>query len=282
MFDTHCHLNFKALTKNLADIISAAHESGVTQIVIPGTDVVTSKTAVEIATSNNKIYAAVGIHPHHVYKYLAVEANSNKSAEEMINEDITEIKALLSHKNVVAVGEVGLDKHTYENTKYDAYTVDEKFLTLQKLLLVTQIQLAITHKKSLILHNREAKSDLLPLLAKVWDESLRHKTVFHCCEPEQEILEFAQERDIYIGVDGDITYYPEKQEFIKKLPLEKLVLETDSPYLLPEPLRTEKKYPNQPKNIKLVAEFIAQLKNIEVDKVIAVTTSNAQKLFQLG
>ena len=281
MFDTHCHLNFKAFKKNLPEIITSAQTSGVTNILVPGTDVITSKRAVEIVEDNTNIYAAVGIHPHHVYQYLIIEANSKNTTQQMIEQDMQELEALLSHKCVVAIGEVGMDRHAYDNTKYEAYAVDESFLQLQKTLLKKQIQLAVAHHKSLILHNREAKDDLIPLVQEVWSEKLKGKTVFHCCEPDELLLEFAKEHGMFIGVDGDITYSPEKQSFIKKVPLNMLVLETDSPFLLPEPLRTEKKYPNQPAHLNIIVKFIAELLEMSEEKLIQITSDNAQQLFRI-
>lgn len=274
MFDTHCHLNFKAFKKTLADVITQAHKTGVSDIVIPGTDVKTSKKAVEIASENEHIYAAVGIHPHHVFKLMT----NNQIG---ITSELVEIEKLISNSKVVAIGEIGMDRHTYEDTVYKEYQVDAKFLELQKELLEKQIQLAIKYKKSLILHNREAKSELLPIVERNRDTHFEHRSVFHCCEPDEEILEFAKEHKMFIGVDGDLTYSREKQEFIKTIPLEMLVLETDSPFLLPEPLKTERKFPNEPKNIEIIAKTMAEIKKISVDEIVKSTSKNAKTLFNL-
>lgn len=267
MFDTHCHLNFSAFKKNLTQVIQSAKESGVKNILVPGTDLKTSIKAVEIANNNDGIYAAVGIHPHHVYEFGV------RSSE------FGDIEKLLENPKVVAVGEVGIDKHPYEKTKYEDYSVNEKFVDSQKELFKNQIALALQHNKSLIIHNREAKEETLKLINEKWDVKLKGKTVFHCCEPDDELLSFAIEKGIFIGVDGDITYNKDKQEFVKKIPLEKLVLETDSPFLLPEPLRSQKKYPNEPKNIVMIAEFIANILNISVEKLGEITFENSRRLF---
>jgi len=271
MFDTHCHLNFKRFKNSVSEVIQRAKEAGVQSIVIPGTDVVTSQKAVEIASQYEGVYVAVGIHPHHALQF---QMSSFKS-------EIEKLKTLLMHSKVVAIGEVGLDKHEYTQTKYKTYKVDDQFIEAQKQLLIEQIKLALKYDKSLILHNREAKDELLPLLEKCWDKKLEGRTVFHCCEPDMELLEFAQNHGIFIGVDGDVTYLPEKAEFVKKVPLEMLVLETDSPYLLPEPLRMQKLYPNEPKNITVIAEYIAYLKGLKKDQLQQVTYENSKKLFAL-
>ena len=189
---------------------------------------------------------------------------------------------MLSHPKVIAVGEVGLDNHTYDNTVYKDYQVDSRFLELQKELFQKQIELAIRYKKSLILHNREAKDDFLQILWEKWVTRLEDKTVFHCCEPDETLLAFAKENKIFIGVDGDVTYSKEKQEFIKKVPVEMLVLETDSPFLLPEPLRSQKKYPNEPANISIIYKFISQLCAVNIEDLQKTTTDNAHRLFSLS
>ncbi len=278
MFDTHCHLNFSRFKKNVDEVIIKAKDAGITTIVIPGTDIPTSAKAVEISDQHENIYAAAGIHPHHVYELKP----QHYSASFNLDQILEDLERVAVHPKVVAIGEVGMDRHVYENTKYKEYNIDEAFIDLQKELLTSQILLAIRLEKSLILHNREAKADLLPLIDKAWNSNLEGKTVFHCCEPDVDLLEYAKNHKIYIGVDGDITYYREKQEFIKKVPLEMLVLETDSPFLLPEPLRSQKLFPNKPENLSVIAEFIASLKGITKEELGKVTYDNAKKLFQIS
>ena len=196
---------------------------------------------------------------------------------------VSSLFKLLSHPKVVAVGEVGIDRHIYQKTKYPDYKIEEEFVDLQKIFLKEQIKLAMKYDKSLILHNREAREDILGVLREMWEKKLEGRTVFHCCEPDETLLEFAQKHKMFIGVDGDITYYKEKQEFIKTVPLEMLVLETDSPFLIPEisGSRSWTRY-NEPKNIVLIAEFITKLKNIPIEKITKVTTENARILFKVS
>src|SRR3990167_6531623 len=174
MFDTHCHLNFQAFDGQVEKVVAEAQKAGITHINIPATDVATSKKAIEVAEKFEHVYASVGIHPHHIFKFQ--ETNSKK-----------------------------------------------------------QIQLALQYKKSLIFHNREAKKDFLEVVDSLWSAQLEGRAVFHCCEPDEELLSYALAHKIFIGVDGDVTYSKEKREFVKKIPLESLVFETDSPFLLPEP-----------------------------------------------
>lgn len=275
MFDTHTHLNFKRFKKNVQEVIGTAKAAGVTHMVIPGTDVKSSKKAIELAELNDGVYAAVGIHPHHV-----------------VDEDIlvlNEIDALASHEKVVAIGEIGLDRHVYEDTKYEDYHVDEDFISRQRDFFVKQLELAKKHDLSIIVHNREAKQDLLTLLEEQWDDHYKGRMVFHCCEPDEDLIQFARERDIFIGVDGDVTwdspFAEQKREFIKKIlknDFEKLVLETDSPFLLPEPLRAEKKYPNTSANLPLIGEYLANLVGEAPETVYSTTKKNAMRLFGLS
>lgn len=284
MFDTHCHLNFKRYKNNLPEVIARAQDGGVELMVVPGTDVKSSIKACEIARENIGIYAAVGIHPHHAYHYLKQKNNPQieQDIEAQMHEDLKIIEKLLAEKHVVAVGEVGMDRHTYEETVYAEYSVSEDFLRTQRELLKLQIELAIKHKKSLVIHNREAKQDLLALLSRVWDDSLVGRAVFHCCEADYDLLTFAKDHKIYIGVDGDVTYDEEKQLFIQNVPFEMLVIETDSPYILPEPLKSERKYPNEPVNVHLVAKKVADVKDVSIDRVMEQTTINGKRLFNIA
>jgi TatD DNase family protein len=311
-FDTHCHLNFQAFDGRVDEVIAKAKSVGVNQIVIPGTDLPTSEKAVEIAEKFDGIYAAVGIHPHHVFQLLnkseirnpksEININNQNSLENLklenskivssfdirassLRKELNNIEKLLSYPKVLAIGEVGIDRHIYQKTKYPGYKIEEEFVELQKIVLIEQIKLAHKYKKSLILHNREAKKDILELLTTSYSLLTNYSSVFHCCEPDAELLEFAKVHKMFIGVDGDITYYKEKQEWIKTVPLEMLVLETDSPFLAPRlrPARggTTARQSNEPKNIPLIAEFVAKLKGVSLDEVERQTMENAKRLFRI-
>ncbi len=279
--DTHCHLNFKRFSRNREEVIKNARSLGLKVFIVPGTDIVSSQKAVELAVNNTDVYAAVGIHPHHVYTYFEMKQNGRKDIDELISDDLLSLSSLLENPRVVAVGEIGMDTYQYTDTKYAQYVIHEDFLLLQKNLLEKQFNLALKYKKSLILHNRETKKSLLEILNRLWNDELRYRTVFHCCEPDEELLAYAKEHNFFIGIDGDVTYGGEKAEFAKKIPLEMLVLETDSPFLLPEPLKTQKLYPNTPSNIPLIAQYIADLRGISLSKIAEATTRNAMRLFNL-
>ena len=272
-FDTHCHLNFSRFKKNVDEVFRQAIDAGVVGIVIPGTDIKTSQKSIELAQKYGKegfnVWSAVGIHPHHVF-----EPND-------FDQLIADLEMLLKQERVVAVGEIGLDRHEYEETKYKDYHVDESFIKAQKKLFRAQFLCAIEHKKSVIMHNREAKDDLVPLMRELWDSSLKGRAVLHCCEPDPELLLLAKELGLFLGVDGDLTYWEEKQAFIKEVPLEMLDIETDAPFLLPEPLKSQKLYPNTPSNVVLVAQKVAEIKGESLERVAEVTSANARSLFGL-
>ena len=281
MFDTHCHLNFSAFEGILEKVISEAKNEGAEKFVVPGTDVETSKKAVEIAKKYEEVFAAVGIHPHHIYEVKSQKAKVKSCNLKLkINELIKKIENLLKEEKVVAIGEIGLDRHIYKKTKYKDYKIDEEFIALQKEVFLAQLDLAKKYKKTVILHNREAKDDLLKIL-NTYYLLLNTSMVFHCCEPDFDILDFAKKNHIYIGVDGDVTYDSKKQAFVKEIPLPLLVLETDSPFLTPAPLRNDQKtkFPNNPKNLILVAQKVAEIKEEKVEKIIKVTKENGERLF---
>ncbi len=269
-FDTHCHLNFKVFDNNVKEVVKQASDAGVNYIVIPGTDIKTSEKAIKIAENFDNLFVAIGIHPHHVF-----EVFSNKK-ENIIKDLINSLKKLIKNKKVVAVGEVGIDRYIYQKTRHKDYQVNEEFVNLQKNFFIEQLKLAFKFKKSLVIHNREAKKDLLEILKNNKKYLLAKKVVFHCCESDEDLLNFAIENNIFIGVDGDVFYDEKKQQFIKKVPLDILVLETDAPFLSPI-----KKFPNEPKNITLIAEKIANIKNISLEEIAKKTTENGKKLFNI-
>lgn len=271
--DTHCHLNFKRFNKTRDQVIIDSKNKAVGAFIVPGTDIPSSQKAVELTKEYPSLYAAIGIHPHHTFDAKRVTYN--------VQNDMQELEKLIVHPKVVAVGEIGLDRHVYEETKYPNYQIDDAFMQAQKEYFIAQIRLAKKYQKAIIVHNREAKEDMLATLDREWSEEMSYHIVFHCCEPDAELLIYAQAHNIYIGVDGDVTYGGEKAEFAKKVPLEMLVLETDSPFILPEPLRTQKLYPNTPATIPIIAQCVADLKGVRIEDVARVTTENARRMFKI-
>lgn len=273
MIDTHCHLNFEAFEETVDQTLANTTTAGITHLVVPGTDIPSSTSAIRIADTHDNVFAAVGIHPHHAYEI--------KDDRNMVPELLKQLDELLEHSKVVAIGEIGLDRHVYKNTQYDGYQLSAEFLETQQRLFTHQLYLAAFIQKPVITHNRDAADWLLEILEKYWNEWFSGKLVFHCCEANEELLAFAKKRHIYIGVDGDVTYSKKKAAFIKEVPLELLVLETDSPYLTPEPARQTNKFPNEPANLIYIAQCIADLKGISLEELNQATTQNAMSLFGL-
>jgi len=240
-------------------VIDEAREVGVKHFLVPAVDIESSLSAIKIANDYENVYATVGIHPTSVF----TESDLSKSMQHL--EDLVE-----ENEKIVAIGEVGLDYYRNVNPA-----------RVQKIYLSEQIKLASKLGLSLVLHSRHSTKDLLSLLEEKWNKALFGRTVLHAAEAREDVLAFIEKNDIYVGIDGDITYDTKKQEFIKKVPITKLVLETDSPFLTPEPARSVKRFPNEPKNILLVAESVAKLKKLEISTVKNQTTINAKRLFAL-
>lgn len=300
LIDTHCHLNFKVFRSQVPAVLERAQKVGVGKMVVVGTQLKNSKRAVEQAQTHEAIFAAVGVHPHHVWDYLEKAKGQAKIAGESLDtvmESIlelitTELTDLVSQPKVVAVGEIGLDYHQFEQTQYENLAITPEYRLWQERFLLVQAKIANDANKTIIIHNREAVDDLLSLLTKHAYLFQNLKIVFHCCEPEPKLLDYAVAHQVYIGVDGDVTFDHTKQEFIKQVPLEKLVLETDAPYITPEPdksnfaeQKAQLSYKDrvcEPRHVAVIAEMVARLKGVAVEDVAKQTTANASQLFTLN
>lgn len=264
MIDVHCHLNFKAFKDDYDEVIKRAVEAGVTKIINVGTKIDTSERAVELAQQYKNLYAIVGVHPHHADK---PEVNWEK-----------ELEKLAKRPKVVAIGECGMDYYRYKTTGI----VDPK---LQREVFMKQIKLAHRLKKPLQIHNRHAGKEILEILNT--HKNLLHDPpgMFHCMSGDLDFLKQVLDMGFYIGFDGNITYGglapgedTDLKELVRATPLNRILVETDSPYLSPIPFRGVQ---NEPKNAIIVGEFIAQLRDISPGEVEQETTNNATKLFQL-
>lgn len=252
IFDTHCHLNSEELYKDIDNILLKAKESGVDKILVPGWDKASSLLAIEIANKYKNIYAAIGFHPTEVY--------------ELTEKDFLDLMSNINNPKVVAVGEIGLDYHWCE---------DIKLRKLQKKWFIRQIEFANENKKPIIIHNRDAFEDTLNILKE-------HKPLYsgtmHCYSGSVEFLRDVINLGLYIGLDGPVTYKNAKtpKNVAKVVELDRLLLETDSPYLAPHPLRGTT---NVPSNIYLIADEISNQKEMLTNKIIESTYQNACRLF---
>lgn len=286
MIDTHSHIQFKIFDKTRDQVIEDSKKIGVTKIIAVGTNLETSKKAIEVSEKYPEVFASAGIHPHHVFTYCHSETKAksiNSYPSLNAQDDIIRLEKVLQNPKVVAIGETGMDRHIYESTKYSNYQISKEFIELQKLFFEAQIKLAIKYKKALIIHNREAVSETLEVLEKNWNKALEQKSVFHMCEPDPRLLDFAQEHKVFISFGGDITYYLEKQEFLKKVPLELLVLETDSPFFAPQHIHHSGKQSasrtlNTPANLEIIVKRISEILEINLEALKTTINKNSSHL----
>lgn len=246
--DTHCHI-YKEYYENIDEILKRALESNINRVINNGCNRESNKEVLALANTYNNMYVALGIHP--------------ESADTYQKEDLTFIEENLSNPKVIAIGEIGLDYH---------YTKENK--TLQIKLLESQLKIAETHNLPVIIHSREATEDTINTLKKY-----HIKGVIHSFSGSLETAKIYIKMGYLLGINGVITFKNSKlKEVIKELPLEHLVLETDSPYLTPEPFRGK---PNEPARIKEIATFISELKGISLEELARITNENIMRIFDI-
>ncbi len=272
MVDVHCHLNLHAFDKDFDEVAKRAFESGVTKIINVGTSIPSSRRAVELAHKYDNMYAIVGVHPHHADK-------ADREFEGEIQSDwLEKLEELAREKKVVGIGEIGLDYYSYKSNGI----VDKK---VQEEAFLSQIKLANKLKLPLQIHNRHAGADIIEILKHHKADLLEVPGMFHCMSGDLNILEEVLSLGFYVGFDGNITYKGiakgetvELSELVKHTPIERIVTETDSPFLTPVPKRGSR---NEPAHVIIVGKFIAQLKNLPFEAVEEQTTVNAKKIFNL-
>ena len=265
--DTHTHLNLKAFKDDWKEVVAASKKAGVGKILVVGTELESSEKAVKMAEKNEGLFAVVGFHPHHC------------KGLDVLGEMIEELEKLTESKKVVAIGECGLDYHVYRNTKYENTKITEEQKRLQKQVFGKQIQLAKKLDLPLVIHNREAQKDILDVIDHFCKNDGEYpKGVFHCMSGSVKFLRQVLDKGFFVGIDGNVTYSGEVEALAREVPLERLLIETDSPWLTPAPYRGLR---NSPVNVKIVADSIARIKNVNVERVRASTAKNAEALFNL-
>lgn len=240
--DTHAHVNFKAFESDWKEVVERAVAAGVKKIMVVGADLASSQRAVELAQQHPALYAAVGIHPHH--------ATSIKS-----------IKNLAKQPRVVAIGEIGLDYHVYKNSKYPSTTLRIYDKKLQKELFEAQLEIAQELDKPVIIHSREAGEEVLEIARGA-------RGVFHCFGGSKKYLKKILAAGFYVGFTGQITYVPDRAMVAREVPPERLLLETDCPYMAP--FREERR--SEPRDVTIIGQFLGE-------RVEQATTANARELF---
>jgi len=256
IIDTHIHLDDERYTDDLEAVLQRAHDNGVDAFVIPGADPKSLPRAVEIAETHEEVYFAVGVHPYDLDAF-----------------DETYFNEFLDHPKCVAVGECGLDYYRLEGTD------DEKAAEKQRQADVfrAQIRLAIAFNKPLIVHIRDASHDARVILEE--EGASRVGGVLHCYNADEELLLLAGQ-NFYFGIGGVLTFKNARRlvQVLPKIPKERLLIETDGPYLTPHPHRGER---NEPAYTRLVADKMAELLFLSSSEIEALTTRNATDLFRI-
>ncbi|HCX62634.1 MAG TPA: hydrolase TatD [Clostridiales bacterium] len=253
LIDSHAHLDDDRFDSDRTEIINKLKDDGIELILNPGADLATSKKAVKIADEYSFIYAAVGCHPH--------------DSKYMNDETMGVFRELSKNKKVIAIGEIGLDYY-YDNSDRET----------QKKWFREQIKLANELDMPYIVHDRDAHEDLF----KIMKEEAKSNTrgVLHCYSGSVEMAKEFIKLGFCISLAGPVTFKKAKtpKMVAKKIPLDKLLIETDSPYLTPEPYRGRR---NEPKFVRYIAEEIANIRNVSLGVIIESTNQNFKKLFCL-
>ncbi|MBZ9522409.1 TatD family hydrolase [Bacillus safensis] len=254
LFDTHAHLNAEQYNEDLEQVIERAKSEKVEKIVVVGFDRPTITRAMELIEEYDFIYAAIGWHP--------------VDAIDMTDEDLAWIKDLSQHEKVVAIGEMGLD-----------YYWDKSPKDVQKEVFRRQIALAKEVNLPIVIHNRDATEDVVTILKE--EGAAEVGGIMHCFTGSLETAKACMEMNFYISFGGPVTFKNAKKpkEVVKEIPSDKLLIETDCPYLTPVPFRGKR---NEPSYVKYIAEQIAELREISFEELAELTTINAKKVFRIN
>lgn len=259
LIDTHAHLNFPDFKKDLNKVIGRAIKAGVKKIICVSSNITDSQKSIEIAKKYpGIIFAAVGIHPQ----------QTDPENPFSLKEQLKILNHLAKEKEVVAIGECGFDFSPPPPPE------KERSLKEQVLLFTGQIKIAQETKKPLLIHSRKAFEETVSFLEKFKNPG----GIFHCYSGGKKGIEKVQKLGFYFGVAGNLTYDEGLQNVFRQIPLEKIVLETDCPFLAPLPFRGQL---NEPSYLKITAQWLGKIKNISFKEITAVTTANAQKIFNL-
>ncbi len=251
LIDSHAHIDGEAFDEDRDEVIRGFEAAGIEAVIVPAADWDSLYRVTDLAKKYDNIYAAVGIHPHDV--------------KELKEEDLETIRELAKDEKVVAIGEIGLDYY-YDHSPRD----------VQKEYFRKQIQLAKELNLPIIVHDRDSAQDVYEIISSEYDENL--KGVLHSFSGSIEMAKKYLDMGFYISFAGPVTFKNavRPKEVSKEIPLDRLLVETDSPYMTPVPYRGKR---NDPTYVRYIAEKIAELKEIEFDELAKATTENAKKLF---
>ena len=251
--DTHCHLHFNQFNDDREKVIQRAIQNKIDAIITIGTDISTSKQAISLAEKFAIVYAAVGIHPN--------------DSGEVKKDEIDKIEKLFNKDKIVALGEIGLDYYRLQASKEQQIKIFRQ-----------QIQLARKLQVPVIIHNRDAHEDLLNIIIE--EKVHQISGVLHSFSGSESFLDAALKQNLFISFTGVVTFKNTNYyKLVNRVPLEQILLETDSPFLSPEPFRGKR---NEPSYLIHSAEKIAQIKGVSIAKLAEVSSENARNLFRLN
>lgn len=251
LVDTHAHLNDPKFAHDLDDVVKRAQSAGVERIVVCGYDIETSRSAVELAARYDCVYATVGIHPH--------------DAKSFGDDSLRVLSELAADSRVLAIGEIGLDFHYDFSPRPQQYTAFE-----------AQIELAVALDMPIVVHSRESNPEVLKVLEG--HAANINACVFHCFSGDESFAREVLDAGFYIGVDGPVTYKASEKlrRVVAACPADRLLIETDCPYLTPVPHRGKR---NEPAYLVHVAEEIARVRGTTPEAIAEITTQNAHVFF---
>jgi TatD DNase family protein len=251
LIDTHCHLDFEDFARDRDEVLGRAKSGGVGFIINVGSSLEGTKKSIEIAEDNDFVYAAAGIHPH--------------EADKITDRDLELFEQYSNRPKIVAIGEIGLDYYKNISSKDN-----------QKRLFIRLLELAKRKGLSIIIHNRDAHKDVVSILKDVMGESI--KGVMHCFSGDEKILQECLDMDMFVSFTCNLTFKnaDRLREIAKRVPMERLLLETDAPFLAPQIFRGRR---NEPAYLRYLAEEIAKIKGLGFEEVCSITTENAKRLF---
>lgn len=261
LIDTHAHLDHEQFAGEEAEVLQRARAAGVVQVITIGSDLATSRRAIELAETYPEVYATVGIHPH--------------DAASADDDAFRTLASWAAHPRVVAIGEIGLDFH------YDFSPRD-----VQRDVFRRQLRLAGQMGLPVVIHDREAHDAVMEVLEEAWAAEEEGSgppcppVVLHSFTGTWEMAARCLEKGCYLSIGGMVTFKNAApiRDVFRRVPADRLLLETDAPYLSPEPFRGRR---NEPARVRVVAEFLAALRGEDVENLAAQTTANARRFFRL-
>lgn len=260
LFDSHAHYNDEKFDNDRKEIIEQTLKNGVSNFIVAGYNIESSKKALNIVKEYKELYSIVGISPNDI---------EDIKEDKDIDTNILEIEKLIKANDngkIVAVGEIGLDYYWNKENK-----------ELQKIIFKKQIELANKYKLPIVIHTRDAINDTLEIIK---NNEVKNRGIFHCCPLNRELVKEALKLGYYISLSGVVTFKNAKNanEIIEMIPENRILIETDSPYLAPEPVRGTR---NNCMNVKYVAEKIGKIKNKTLEEIADITNKNTKIIFKI-